>query len=278
VPFLRTTDLDCRLGEDETPEQAYARSVDAFYASLRSVADRLHPDLPVVAMGHLALAGSERAGSERILIGGLESFPGGSLASHADYVALGHIHRGQKAGATHVRYCGSPLSMDFDERRYSHRVLLVELEGRGTTPRIEAVDVPEFVPLLRFPETAGSWEEMERAVEAYDWSPWKDRPASEHPLVELRFLSTGMEVDLRTRTQALCAGRSFRLVGSPRVLSRGTEMGDATPARTHDLASDQGPFEIFERHWFRKNRSAPPKEMRSCFREIVDLVRTRGEP
>jgi len=277
VPFLRTTDIECRLGEGETPEQAYARSVDAFYASLREAADRLHPDLPVVAMGHLALAGSERGGSERILIGGLESVPGTSLARHADYVALGHIHRGQKAGAPHALYSGSPLSMDFDERRYSHRVLVVELEARGAAPKLESVPVPEFVPLLRLPENAGSWEEMERAVEAFDWGPWKDRPESEHPLVDLQFLSTGTEADLRAKTQALCADRPFRLVGSPRALERGGGGSGEAPSPARDLSSDQAPFEIFERHWRRRNGNPPPDEIVSCFREIVDLVRTRGE-
>jgi len=277
VPFLRTTDLDCRLGEGETPDQAYARSVEAFYASLREVADRLHPDLPVVAMGHLALAGSVRAGSERILIGGLESVPGSSLSRHADYVALGHIHRGQKAGAEHALYSGSPLSMDFDERRYSHRVLVVELDGRGRPPRIETVPVPEFVPLLRLPEVAGSWEDLERSVESFDWSPWKDLHEAERPLLELQFLSSGMEADLRARTRALCADRPFRLVGSPRVLSGGVADSAAVSAQARDLASEQAPFEIFERHWRRRNGSPPPEEILSCFREIVDQVRTRGE-
>lgn len=278
VPFLRTTDLDCRLQEGETPEDAYARSVDAFYAALREAADRLHPDLPVVAMGHLALAGSERAGSERILIGGLESVPGSSLARHADYVALGHIHRAQKAGAEHARYCGSPISMDFDERRHPHGVLVVEMEGRGVAPRIEPLPVPEFVLLLRLPEKPGSWEELERSVEAFDWSPWTDRPGDEQPLVEMQFLSTGMEADLRARTQALCAGRPFRLVGSPRASSQAGPDADAAPSQARDLSSDQAPFEIFERHWLRQNGSVPPDDVRSCFREIVDQVRTRGEP
>jgi DNA repair protein SbcD/Mre11 len=276
VPFLRTTDVDCRLREGETPEQAFARCVDAFYAALREVADFRHPDLPVVAMGHLALAGSDRGGSERILIGGLESVPGASIARHADYVALGHIHRGQKAGAPHALYSGSPLSMDFDERRYTHRVLVVELDGRGSEPRIEAVPVPEFVPLLRFPEKAGSWEEMERAVTDFDWSPWRDHPESGRPLVELQFLSTGLEADLRARTQALCADRPFRLVGSPRALSPHGKTSPDAPHQARDLSSDRAPLEIFERHWRRANGNPPPDDLLACFCEIVDQVRTAG--
>jgi hypothetical protein len=144
-------------------------------------------------------------------------------------------------------------------------------------PKIESVSVPEFVPLIRLPEKPGSWEEMERAVEAFDWAPWKDRTPTEHPLVELQFLSTGREADLRTRTQTLCANRPLRLVGSPRALAQGGTEAEGEPVQTRDLSSSQAPFEIFARHWLHQNGVPPSDEMISCFREIVDQVRMRGE-
>jgi exonuclease SbcD len=276
VPFLRAGDIECRVREGESPDQAFSRSVDEFYASLRARAEEIFPGLAVVAMGHLTLLGSERAGSERILIGGLESVAPSALSRHADYTALGHIHRAQKAGSDDARYSGSPLAMDFDERRHPHQVLVVELAGSGEAPTIAPVEVPEFVPLWRLPETPGSWDDLERSVRETDWSRWAALPAEEHPLVEFQYLSTGMESDLRTRTEALCAGRPLRLVGSPRALERKRDgtASEATPARNID--SREAPQEIFERHWQRQNGAPVPEEVLACFREIVEQVRSEG--
>lgn len=279
VPFPRAADLDCRLREGETPDQAYARAVDALYARLSAKARDLHPGVPLVAMGHLTLAGSARAGSERVLIGGLESVPGAALSDHADYVALGHIHRAQRAGADHARYCGSPLAMDFDERADRHQVLLVELDGPGDPPAIRAVDVPEFVPLLRLPENPGSWNALEEAVRAFDWSPWSGVPPEERPLVELRFLSSGTESDLRRRTMELCAGFPFRLAGSPRALDPRAEGAapDDDVRLSVDLAAGDAPLRLFRSHWISRFGSEPPEEVEASFREVLDSVRTGRE-
>jgi len=275
VPFPRTSDLDCRLQEGETPDQAYARAVDAFYSRLSARAREIHPGVPVVAMGHLTLAGSARAGSERVLIGGLESVPASALSDHADYVALGHIHRAQRAGSEHARYCGSPLAMDFDERSNQHQVLVVDLAGPGEPPTIRPVDVPEFVPLIRLPEKPGSWNLLEQTVRDFDWSPWKDAAAEDRPLVELQFLSDGTESDLRRRTVELCAGMPFRVAGSPRALD--FQVTDSSPAenvrRTVDLAAGDAPLELFRSHWSSRFGSSPPDEVESCFREVLDSVR-----
>jgi len=275
VPFPRTSDLDCRLQEGESPDQAYARSVDALYRKLSTRVAEIHAGVPVVAMGHLTLAGSARAGSERVLIGGLESVPASALSDHADYVALGHIHRAQRAGSDHARYCGSPLAMDFDERSNQHQVLVVDLAGPGDPPTIRPIEVPEFVPLIRLPEKPGSWSLLEEAVRVFDWSPWKDAPIDDRPLVELQFLSTGTESDLRRRTLDLCAGMPFRLAGSPRALD--PEAADSSPTedvrRAVDLAAGDAPLELFRAHWASRFGTDPPGEVDACFREVLDSVR-----
>lgn len=278
VPFPRASELDCRVREGETPDQAYSRAVDGFYAALADLARTAHPELPVVAMGHLALAGSARSDSERALIGGLESVATESVAGHADYCALGHIHRAQRAGADACRYSGSPLAMDFDERALEHVVLRVDLDGPGSVPRVRPVAVPEFAPLLRLPEAAGSWDDLESAVRSFDWSPWEPSPPFLRPIVELRFRSTGTESDLRRRTEELCAGLPFRLAGSPRALAAaGDERARPAAGGGTDLSAGDAPLSIFRDHWCRRHGSVPPPEIESAFREILDQVRTAGE-
>jgi exonuclease SbcD len=278
VPFPRAAELDCRLGDGESPDEAYSRTVDEFYAELSRLARARHPGLPVVAMGHLALAGSVRSRSERVLIGGLESVESASVARHADYVALGHIHRAQKAGAESCRYSGSPLAMDFDERRHPHQVLVVVLEEPGGAPVVRAVEVPEFVPFLRFPEGEGTWSDLEREVRAFDWDPWRTRSPGLRPLVELRFRPDGTESDLRRRTEELVAGVPIRLVGSPRPLeAEGVRTAKEEGRTVVDLAAGDAPRGIFRAHWESRHGSPPPEEVDSCFREVLDAVRTGRE-
>lgn len=276
VPFLRAGDIDCKVQEGESVDLAFSRSVGAFYRGISQEARRRNPSLPVVAMGHLTLAGSDKAGSERILIGGVESVAVASLAEGADYVALGHIHRCQTVGRESVRYCGSPLAMDFDERRHPHRVLVVELEQAGIPPVVREVVVPEFVPLLRIPEAPGSWDDLVQAVTEFDWSPWKDVPRDLQPLVELRFRSQGSEADLRERTEALCKDRPFRLVGIPKRVGGGEEVSMVRAPSSPDLRSMDAPEQLFVRHWKRKHGVEPPAESLACFREIVDGLAMQG--
>lgn len=278
VPFVRPGDIECKVGPQESVDQAFSRSLGEFYRTLKDMARRRNPSIPLVAMGHLTLAGSDKAGSERILIGGVESVAVSSLADAADYVALGHIHRCQTVGSPKVRYSGSPLAMDFDERRHAHRVLLVELDGPGGAPQTTPIDVPEFVPLLRFPDQSGSWSDLENAVTEFDWSRWNGVARGLQPLVEMRFSPDGSESDLRSRTEALCADRPFRLVGAPRML--GTDMTDGnrrTEPQARDLRSAEAPMELFARHWSRKNGNPPPPEMLACFAEIVDALAVQGK-
>lgn len=67
-------------------------------------------------MAHGVVTGDEpleRSESERELtIGGTESWSS-ALLSRYSYVALGHLHNSQRAGAEHIRYAGSLLSILF---------------------------------------------------------------------------------------------------------------------------------------------------------------------
>jgi exonuclease SbcD len=274
LPFLRAGDLDCRLGEGETPQEAFVRSIRALYASARESVPGAQRGLPLVAMGHLTLAGSNRAGSERVLIGGVESVPATALAEACDYVALGHIHRAQAVGTESVRYSGSPYPIDFDEFRHGHQILDVALEP-GVPPRIQTIDVPEFVRFLRFGDPPPVWEAVEAAVEAFDWNAWKDVPRGLQPLVELRYDASAPVADLRARCEALCSGKPFRLVSAPKAVSApGSPETHRTAAA--QLRDRETPEAVFRRHWLSKFQDPPPESALALFRQAVDEVAIEG--
>lgn len=273
VPFLRAGDLDCRLRDQELPAEAYVRAVAETYATVRAAIPEGSRHLPVVAMGHLTLAGSQRAGSERILIGGVESVPTAALSEGSDYVALGHIHRAQTVRTDSVRYCGSPYPVDIDESRHRHAVLLVELDA-SLPPRIEELETPVIVPFLRFCEPPGSWQDLEDAVASYDWRPWASVPRDLQPLVELRYDATQPVGELRSRCEALCHGRPFRLVSAPRAVATKALSQEVAP-RT-DLKQQDAPEAVLRRHWQARFSEPPPPSALARFREVLAELAVEG--
>jgi exonuclease SbcD len=76
---------------------------------------------------HLFCSGGKSSDSERIFLGQAEQADPG-LFSGFDYVALGHLHRPQKAGKN-AWYSGSPLAYSFDEADHQKCFLSVEITG-----------------------------------------------------------------------------------------------------------------------------------------------------
>jgi exonuclease SbcD len=103
-------------------EEAAARLEKARLAALEAGATH------TVLAAHLFTAGGVESNSERIFLGTAERVDAG-LFSGFDYVALGHLHRHQKAGKN-CRYSGSPLAYSFDETENSEKCFLsVELHN-----------------------------------------------------------------------------------------------------------------------------------------------------
>nr|WP_057831122.1 exonuclease subunit SbcD [Colwellia sp. TT2012] len=107
--------------------------------------------LPIIATGHLTALGvsinDSKSDSVRdIYIGSLEAFPASAFPP-ADYIALGHIHRAQHvAKSEHIRYCGSPIALSFDEAKQEKRVLMVEFIS-GKLAQVNDIMVPCFQAL-----------------------------------------------------------------------------------------------------------------------------------
>lgn len=112
-----------------------AQDVEDHAQAMALLASRLRAAMPAdhrhVLVAHAFVAGSAESESERPLSVGNAGVVPASTFSGFDYVALGHLHRPQRAGADHIRYSGSLLKYSFHEADHSKSVTLVELDGSG---------------------------------------------------------------------------------------------------------------------------------------------------
>jgi exonuclease SbcD len=158
VPFIRPRDvLQSQAGQSaEEKQQSMQAAIQAYYQSVSEAGRARQAELqqelgrtvPLIATGHLTTVGASSNESVReIYVGSLDAFPTAAFPP-VDYIALGHIHKPQKVGGLeHIRYCGSPIPLGFDEARQQKEVLLVDLGADGLTA-ITPLAVPRFQPLI----------------------------------------------------------------------------------------------------------------------------------
>ncbi|MBA6352059.1 exonuclease subunit SbcD [Colwellia sp. BRX9-1] len=155
IPFIRPRDIiSSSAGQSvKDKQQSLQQAISEHYQTLFTQAEVIssvndEKKLPVIATGHLTTVGVTSSESVRdIYIGTLEAFPANAFPQ-ADYIALGHIHRSQRvAKSEHIRYCGSPIALSFDEASQTKKVLIAEFEQAKLSQVIEQ-DIPCFQPLL----------------------------------------------------------------------------------------------------------------------------------
>lgn len=154
IPFIRPRDvLQSQPGQSaEDKQQSLQNAIQAHYTTVFDAAcvqrtaleAEIGRKLPLIATGHLTTVGASTSESVReIYVGSLNAFPSKAFPS-VDYIALGHIHQPQKVGGiNHIRYCGSPIPLSFDEVRQQKEVLLVDLDATGLQT-ITPLQVPRF--------------------------------------------------------------------------------------------------------------------------------------
>ncbi|WP_419210068.1 exonuclease subunit SbcD [Providencia manganoxydans] len=153
IPFLRPRDIQLSVaGQSSEQKQlslqnAISEYYQCSYQLARQQREALGLEIPIIATGHLTVVGAEVSDSVRdIYIGTLDAFPSGAFPP-ADYIALGHIHRPQVIGGKpHIRYCGSPIALSFDEAEQQKSVCLVEFD-RSDIAQIQQLPIPIFQPL-----------------------------------------------------------------------------------------------------------------------------------
>jgi exonuclease SbcD len=179
IPFVRARHVMRSVPGQSHAEksQALMDGLARYYADTYAAAvakrSSLNMQLPIVATGHLATFGARSSESVReIYVGSLGAFPT-NLLPPADYIALGHIHRPQVVGGhEHIRYCGSPVTLSFDELDQAKQVLLIDFHD-GQRTSIQSVPVPVFQPLA---QVQGSIEQLPERLAAASAGQSPDLP------------------------------------------------------------------------------------------------------
>ena len=111
LPFLKPGYVRL-LCENETPD-SYTEAVDAVLR--REDIDFSERN---VLVSHQFYTGNgetpETCDSELFSVGGIDNVDISAI-SRFDYAALGHLHKAQRVGAEHIRYCGTLLKYSVSE-------------------------------------------------------------------------------------------------------------------------------------------------------------------
>lgn len=201
VPFLRPRDIVTsqagRSGQEK--QQHLLEAITHYYQQQYKAACELRGDsvLPIIASGHLTTVGASKSDAVRdIYIGTLDAFPAQNFPP-ADYIALGHIHRPQKPGGQeHIRYCGSPIALSFDETGNSKYVNLVTFSA-GKLADVTALEVPVTQQLAVI---KGDLASIRQQLEQ-----WRGGPTDAPVWLDIEIATEDYLSDMQRKIQALTA-------------------------------------------------------------------------
>nr|WP_322864793.1 exonuclease SbcCD subunit D [Aquicoccus sp. G2-2]MEA1112014.1 exonuclease SbcCD subunit D [Aquicoccus sp. G2-2] len=173
-----------------------------------------------IVVAHAFVTNCQPTESERRLsVGAVETVSAG-IFDGAHYVALGHLHRPQTAGANTIRYSGSPLAFGFDEAGTTKSMTVFDLDGSGQVVDLRAVD---FKPLRPVREVRGLLDGLVADAKAnpsedYIRAILLDEGALIEPAAQLRPHYPNILQTLRERRQDLVmssAGRALSKLDDP---------------------------------------------------------------
>lgn len=147
------------LGKDaDAHNQTYADRISRVVALLCSDLD---PGSVNVLLGHTTITNAVHGGGERLAHTVFDySVAATVFPSSLHYVALGHLHRSQSLpAACPVRYCGSPLQLDFGEKEDAKSVLVVEASP-GVPAQVREVPLRSGRPLRTIRATMAELESL----------------------------------------------------------------------------------------------------------------------
>ena len=272
IPYIRPRDVVTSQADESGVEkqQALGEAIKNHYASLYALAEKkrteLSAGLPIIATGHLTAMGVKSSESVRdIYIGSLEAVPSSAFPP-ADYIALGHIHRPQiVAQSEHIRYCGSPIPLSFDELGTQKEVLMVEFSD-GALSQITPISVPLFQPMQVI---KGDLETIERELNLLS-EHLDDKPVWLCIEVDTQdYLN-----DLQQRIQVMTADMNVEVLQLRRARSNRQAQIERQEKET---LAELTPEEVFERRLAQEtfdgeNEKGRLTRIRTRFRSIMEEV------
>jgi len=252
LPFAPPAEARYRYGDDTIHDHAAA--LEAGVARARAATP---PGARSVLVAHAFVSGAATSESERPLsLGGAGDVPA-SVFSGFDYVALGHIHRPQRAGDERVRYAGSLLKYSFSEHDQRKSVTIVDVGAPGPDGRA-TLDVrqAELAPPHDVRLIEGTLAELlergrtDPGRDDYILARLTDRGALLDPLSRLREVYPWTMKVERPEAEREAAARVSR----------------PDPRRTNEA-------ELFAEFFSYVTGDEPSEAERTAFAEIVDKLR-----
>jgi len=272
IPFLRGEDLGSltELDGGKNWEGLVRRRHEAVFELLGRAAG---PRQARLAMAHGVIVGAQHsAESERdVRIGTVEGMPLSVFPEDLDYLALGHLHRPQRAGGKDwAQYAGSPLPLHVSEADYPHRVVLATFED-GRLVAQESLRVPRAVEVVRIPagKRAALPEEVLSAVKALP--DMSGAPPERRPYLDVRYRLEAPRPGFGEEVLRALHGRGYRLTGV--WLEREDLPGVARVEEPEVELSDLQPEEVFLRKYAERFPEKVPSEaLLRAFRELLHEV------
>ncbi len=214
VPYLRDRDIrTAEAGESmEDKSRKLVEGIRDHYAETISLARQqraaLSPSIPIIAMGHLFVAGGqiiEGDGVRELYVGSLAHVPAGIFPPDIDYLALGHLHVPQQVnGSPIMRYSGSPLPIGFGEAGQEKSVCLIEFNRQNfvTCPAVRLISIPIFQPLERI---RGNWQAIADRISTLS-------AESSCTWLEIIYEGDEMITDLQERLQSAIEGSQLEIL------------------------------------------------------------------
>lgn len=213
---------------------------------------------PKILMLHHLAGEFKAAGSEQVIsLSGLESIPS-ALFEGFQYVALGHIHKPQKAGPC-AYYSGSPIPMRFSE---TNSKFVMELEVKeNKISSIERLPIPVARKLLSFKVDEKNWKDV---IQKADFeSPLKC-------MVDIQINLDSPKIGLIDEIKSVLENKGGEL------LSFQPEYGESkTKDIRHERIFELSHVDLFSEFYAAKYPDAPelPDELKKDFTELLERVK-----
>ena len=280
IPFLRSRDImfssagQSGSEKQKNLQQAISEHYQNIFELAKSRRDETGKDLPIIATGHLTTLGAKTSESVReIYIGTLDAFPSSAFPP-ADYIALGHIHRAQKvAGSEHIRYCGSPIPLSFDELKNDKTILIVEFK-QGTLSQVTPHIIPRFQPMhLVKGDLIEIESEINKLASQYENS---QQDQLQQAWLDIEVSTQDFLNDLQQRIQSMVEDLPLEILLLRRERKKRNEGLEQISKETlHELT----PTEVFERclsqeDWSSEVQQQKLKRVKVSFEEVLSDIAT----
>lgn len=263
LPYLRSAEI---TGLNEHTTNSQSAIAYLHQELIREAKARKQPDQALILMSHAHMQGGETSDSERpIIIGNEEALSTALFDDVIDYVALGHLHKPQKVGQTHIRYSGSPIPLSFSEINYKHQVVDVKIDPMlddETRFQFDVLPIPRSIQLHKITGELDQVFEKLRALPSGEIEAIHQR---EYIDIEYH-TSTPPQPNLRQQFEDALPPNRYRLVRISRKYL--VQQGDEHSNKKMSLEPPT-PEKLFQQIWEKQGYSADDSVLKD-FLSLVD--------